>query len=238
MIEPVRVLGCSNTYCATESLMIEPVRVLGCSNPYYVTEPNQGGCFAWVFKHSPCGYSLTHLAPSASYSYKSGYGQSTPPFSLTYCSPLLPPSSPYLHHSPHSPPISTTPPHPLPISTIPPYPPPPHPPTPPISTPPPPPPPHSLIIKYVNGDEPSWKGYFYASLMFVAASVQSLSYHQHWDVVFRIGMRIRSSIIAAVYSKVCLFVCLFVSVRGGGGGSFTLSTTSRWLLVLQDQVTL
>ena len=38
--------------------------------------------------------------------------------------------------------------------------------------------------------------------MFCATLLQTLVIHQHWDIVFRLGMRIRSSIIAAVYSKV------------------------------------
>jgi hypothetical protein len=60
------------------------------------------------------------------------------------------------------------------------------------------------LIAYTTHDSiPTWKGYFYACLMFVATLTQTLSIHQHWDIVFRVGMKIRSSVIAAVFSKVC-----------------------------------
>ena len=71
---------------------------------------------------------------------------------------------------------------------------------------------HSLIIAFTTDPKaPPWKGYFYALLMFVATLIQTLSIHQHWDIVFRVGMRIRTAVVSAVYSKVCLSsVCLFV----------------------------
>lgn len=61
----------------------------------------------------------------------------------------------------------------------------------------------SLLLDFVSDDtQPRWNGYFYAVLMFVVTLTQSLLIHQHWDIVFRVGMRIRSSVIAAVYRKV------------------------------------
>ena len=47
--------------------------------------------------------------------------------------------------------------------------------------------------------------------MFVATLVQTLSVHQHWDIALRVGMRIRTSIVAAIYGKVC--VCVRACVR-------------------------
>lgn len=60
-----------------------------------------------------------------------------------------------------------------------------------------------LLIEYVKDDnEATWKGYFYAALMFVAAVIQSLLLHQYFHRCFLAGMRVRSGIIAAVYHKV------------------------------------
>jgi len=59
------------------------------------------------------------------------------------------------------------------------------------------------MIEYTTDlEEPAWKGYMYAALLFVSAQVQSLILHQHWDVVFTLGMKVRSSIIGTVYDKV------------------------------------
>ena len=44
--------------------------------------------------------------------------------------------------------------------------------------------------------------------MLTVTSVQNILYNQHFDIVFRIGMRIRSSIIAAVYRKVWSIIML------------------------------
>ena len=60
-----------------------------------------------------------------------------------------------------------------------------------------------LMIRYVSDlDEPEWKGYFYACLMFLTAVVQSLLLHQYFHRAFITGMRIRTAVVAAVYKKV------------------------------------
>ncbi len=60
-----------------------------------------------------------------------------------------------------------------------------------------------LMIEYTTDtEEAAWKGYLYAGLLFVTAQVQSLILHQHWDVVFTMGMKVRSAIIGTVYNKV------------------------------------
>ena len=66
---------------------------------------------------------------------------------------------------------------------------------------------YRLMITYTTDlDEPAWKGYMYAGILFVAAELQSVVLHQHWDVVFTLGMRVRSSVIATVYTKVCTYI--------------------------------
>ena len=51
--------------------------------------------------------------------------------------------------------------------------------------------------------QPDWHGYLYAVLLFLAAVIQSLFLHQYFHRCMVIGMNMRSSIIAAVYNKVC-----------------------------------
>ena len=59
------------------------------------------------------------------------------------------------------------------------------------------------MIRFTEDEsEPSWKGYFYAVLLFVAAVVQSLLLHQYFHRCFTVGMRMRTAIVAAVYQKV------------------------------------
>lgn len=59
-----------------------------------------------------------------------------------------------------------------------------------------------LMIRYTEDPlEPAWRGYLYAVLLFIAAVVQSLCLHQYWHRCFTVGMRARTAIIAAIYSK-------------------------------------
>ena len=62
--------------------------------------------------------------------------------------------------------------------------------------------PRLLITFTEDRDEPDWKGYFYAVLLFVTAVVQSLFLHQYFHRCFTLGMRMRSAIVAAIYKKV------------------------------------
>ena len=62
--------------------------------------------------------------------------------------------------------------------------------------------PRLLITFTEDKDEPDWKGYFYATLLFVTAVVQSLFLHQYFHRCFTLGMRMRSAIVAAIYKKV------------------------------------
>ena len=60
-----------------------------------------------------------------------------------------------------------------------------------------------LLITFTEDtNEPEWKGYLYAALLFVTAIIQSLFLHQYFHRCFRLGLRMRSVIIAAVYTKV------------------------------------
>ncbi|XP_058815254.1 multidrug resistance-associated protein 1 isoform X1 [Topomyia yanbarensis] len=58
-----------------------------------------------------------------------------------------------------------------------------------------------LIINFVSGDEPLWRGVFYAILLFVVAAMQTLFLAQYFNRMFFVGFRIRTALISAIYRK-------------------------------------
>jgi hypothetical protein len=54
-----------------------------------------------------------------------------------------------------------------------------------------------------SNDEPQWRGYFYASLMFIFPLFESLLNSQYEYRINLIGMRIRACVISVIYKKVC-----------------------------------
>jgi ATP-binding cassette, subfamily C (CFTR/MRP), member 1 len=58
-----------------------------------------------------------------------------------------------------------------------------------------------LIINFVDSGEPLWKGIFYAVLLFTVAGVQTLLLAQYFNRMFFVGLRIRTSLISAIYRK-------------------------------------
>ena len=62
---------------------------------------------------------------------------------------------------------------------------------------------YRLLIQYTdNRDEPVWKGYFYAVLLFVSAILQSLVLHHHIHRCLVVGMHLKTAVISVVYNKV------------------------------------
>lgn len=63
----------------------------------------------------------------------------------------------------------------------------------------------NLLVSYVADktipSDEKWKGYVYALSMFLVSVVMSLIIHQYWQIVFALGMRIRTAIIGMVYAK-------------------------------------
>ncbi|KAL5473787.1 hypothetical protein EMCRGX_G028343 [Ephydatia muelleri] len=58
------------------------------------------------------------------------------------------------------------------------------------------------MINYTSdATQPQWKGYLYAVMLFVVAAVQSLCLHQYFQSCITVGMRIRTTLIGAVYRK-------------------------------------
>lgn len=58
-----------------------------------------------------------------------------------------------------------------------------------------------VMIGFVGSDEPAWKGVFYAVLMFVTASAQSMVLSRYFHRMYIVGMRIRTCLISAIYRK-------------------------------------
>ena len=70
-----------------------------------------------------------------------------------------------------------------------------------------------LLIGFTEDKNmPDWKGYFYAALLFIAAVFQSLLAHQYFHGCFRVGMRIRTAVIASVYAKVHIHACTVLAI--------------------------
>ncbi|XP_044001771.1 multidrug resistance-associated protein 1 isoform X9 [Aphidius gifuensis] len=60
----------------------------------------------------------------------------------------------------------------------------------------------NALIGFVNApDEPMWKGYFYAGLLFLTASLQTIVLSQYFNRMSIVGLRIRTALTAAIYRK-------------------------------------
>ncbi|KAG7491926.1 hypothetical protein MATL_G00008620 [Megalops atlanticus] len=60
----------------------------------------------------------------------------------------------------------------------------------------------SLLLGFMRDeDAPLWKGYFYASLMFLLSCLQSLFNHQYMYSCFTVGMRVKTAVMGLVYRK-------------------------------------
>mmetsp|Transcript_6290 Transcript_6290/g.9671 ORF Transcript_6290/g.9671 Transcript_6290/m.9671 type:complete len:1368 (-) Transcript_6290:757-4860(-) len=74
----------------------------------------------------------------------------------------------------------------------------------------------NLIITFVKkGDEPEWKGYFYAALLFVCTLIGAIGEAQYFQIVMRVGMQVRSALQNAVFKK-----SMYISNKGRGEGKF------------------
>ena len=59
-----------------------------------------------------------------------------------------------------------------------------------------------LLISFINNDEPVWRGYFYASLMFFVPMIESVLNNYYEYGINVISMRIRACLISIIYKKV------------------------------------
>lgn len=58
------------------------------------------------------------------------------------------------------------------------------------------------IIAYMSNDEPEWRGFFYAGIMFISSLIESLITSQYEVGIATIAMRIRTCLINSIYKKV------------------------------------
>lgn len=58
-----------------------------------------------------------------------------------------------------------------------------------------------LIIDFIGSDQPTWRGYLYAGLLFGIASTQTLFLAQYFHRMFLVGLRIRTALISAIFRK-------------------------------------
>uniref|UniRef100_A0A6Q2XSX6 ABC-type glutathione-S-conjugate transporter n=1 Tax=Esox lucius TaxID=8010 RepID=A0A6Q2XSX6_ESOLU len=62
--------------------------------------------------------------------------------------------------------------------------------------------PQVLLLGFMKEEEaPLWKGYFYATLMFLLSCLQSLLNHQYMYTCFTVGMRVKTAVMGLVYRK-------------------------------------
>ncbi|KAK0179174.1 hypothetical protein PV327_007989 [Microctonus hyperodae] len=58
-----------------------------------------------------------------------------------------------------------------------------------------------LLIQFVEGSEPRWKGVFYSILLLLCATFQTLVMGQYFHRMYIVGMRIRTALVTAIYRK-------------------------------------
>ncbi|KAG6453079.1 multidrug resistance-associated protein 1 isoform X4 [Manduca sexta] len=58
-----------------------------------------------------------------------------------------------------------------------------------------------LLIGFVEGNEPDWKGYLYAVALLVCAIAQTLLLAHYFTRMYLVGMRIRTALTSAIYRK-------------------------------------
>ena len=59
------------------------------------------------------------------------------------------------------------------------------------------------LISFISNDEPTWRGYLYASLMFISPLIESMINNHYQIAINVISMRMRSCLISIIYKKVC-----------------------------------
>ncbi|CAG7831109.1 unnamed protein product [Allacma fusca] len=62
----------------------------------------------------------------------------------------------------------------------------------------------NLLISFVQSGEESWKGFLYAGILFATSCVQTLFLSQYFHRMFLVGMRIRTTLVSAIYRKALL----------------------------------
>ena len=59
----------------------------------------------------------------------------------------------------------------------------------------------NMLISFVTSDEPMWKGYFYMILICLVTFLNTLINSQSFFMLYKIGLRLKSAMISAIYRK-------------------------------------
>lgn len=62
----------------------------------------------------------------------------------------------------------------------------------------------SLLIAYTTSGEETWKGIFYAGILFLSAVISTIVMQQYSHRMYLTGMRIRTAMVSAIYRKALL----------------------------------
>lgn len=62
----------------------------------------------------------------------------------------------------------------------------------------------SLLIAYTSSGEETWKGIFYAAVLFLSAFISTMITNQYTYRMFLIAMRVRTALVSAIYKKALL----------------------------------
>lgn len=92
-----------------------------------------------------------------------------------------------------------------------------------------------LLIVFVEGNDPMWKGFLFAAVMFIATMTQTLLQSQYFYRMNLIGMRIKTALIAAIYCKVWSVIDHFV-VQSTGWHYILVYLNGRFLLIGSSNV--
>lgn len=61
----------------------------------------------------------------------------------------------------------------------------------------------SLLLGFMRDEDAAmWKGFLFASLLFLLSCLQSLLHHQYMYLCFTVGMRLKTAVMGLIYRKV------------------------------------
>uniref|UniRef100_T1J4L1 ABC-type glutathione-S-conjugate transporter n=1 Tax=Strigamia maritima TaxID=126957 RepID=T1J4L1_STRMM len=58
-----------------------------------------------------------------------------------------------------------------------------------------------LLINFVRSDEPQWRGYLYCCIILIKEFPSAFFYSRQYWIAFKLGLRLRASVISAIYRK-------------------------------------
>jgi ATP-binding cassette subfamily C (CFTR/MRP) protein 1 len=61
----------------------------------------------------------------------------------------------------------------------------------------------NALIAYVESDEPSWRGYLYTAILVAATALNTIINSQYFYFQYKIGLKIRTALTAAIYRRAC-----------------------------------